>query len=656
VIAGRRGYAAAVVSLLSLTLALAACNGSTSASPTPVPSPGASASVPAPTAESTPTALPRDLSSEIGVRADLPADDPIDLAARYRKTQGRAPAAKPFAGEPAPNSTRDFIVSRITSASVAGRTPPDVATVTATLLATSAHAYFYVDDALSPDLSSAQQAADDFEANVWPVVTGAFGEPATPGVDGDPRIIVLQADLGGAVGGYYTGDDAYLRSVRPLSNEAEMVYMDRNMRLGSATFSVVLAHELQHLIHAKNDRDEEVWINEGLSEDALMLAGGAASTINSFQQHPETQLNTWSNTSNQPHYGAAAAFLRYLADRFAGDLPPERMLGAIAIQDRDGAAGIDEFLASRGETVRFRDVFADWVAANVLNEDAGKYGNPTRKLDVNVATTLSPGDSIDGAAHQFGTDYYGLTDLGGEMVLRFAGASDASVLPASALADGPVLWSNGEDDIDTTLTYSADLASATSPALTFRAWYDIEPWYDWGYVSASTDGGATWAALAGDHTTANDPIRAAYGAGYNGTSGGGEEPAWVDERVDLSAYTGQKVLLRFEYVTDGAYHGAGMAIRDVALTGSSGDVGMSNTPESHGWITIDRPLPQTYAVRVIEKKSGGASAVLDVPVDASGAGELRFDTAGLDDAVVAVAGTTEGTDQLAPYTISLARP
>lgn len=602
-----------------------------------------------------PTPAPADLASEIGARASLPPNDPIDLAARFGKTTGRAPVSKPFAGEAQAGSMRDFTVTRISSASISGRTPPAVATVTATLLAKSAHAYFYVDNALSPDAGAAQRAADDFETNVWPVVTAAFGEPLIPGVDGDPRIIVLQADLGGSVGGYYTSDDAYLRSVRPLSNEAEMVYMDRNQALGSASFNVVLAHELQHLIHEKNDADEEVWVNEGLSENALMLAGGAASTINSFQARPETQLNTWSNASNQPHYGAAAAFLRYLADRFAGTSTPEAMLGAIARAGRDGPAGIDEFLASRGETVRFRDVFADWIAANVLNEDAGKYGNPVRKLHVNIANTLAPGASSDGQAHQFGTDYYGLTNLGGRMTLRFRGQPEVAVLPPSALAEGPVLWSNAEDSVDTTLTYSA-YPPAGSASLTFRTWYDIEPWYDWGYVAVSADDGATWQALSGGATTTDDPVRAAYGPGYTGASGGGETPAWIDERIDLAAYAGKRILIRFEYVTDGAYHGAGWAIRDVRITPGPGLSSSGASLESNGWISVDRPLKQTYAVRVIEKKADGTSAVLDMPLDASGSGELRFDTAGLDDAVIAVAGTTEGTDQLAPYTIELASP
>ena len=68
--------------------------------------------------------------------------------------------------------------------------------------------------------------------------------------------------------------------------------------------------------------------------------------------------------------------------------------------------------------------------------------------------------------------------------------------PAWSLVTG-VLWSNKGDDIDTTLTYSVDLTQATDPVLTFSTWYDIEPWYDFGYVSVSADGGATWEALEG---------------------------------------------------------------------------------------------------------------------------------------------------------------
>ena len=639
--------------LLCVAFLVASCGGSkkparasvTAASTTFV---GASA-----TPSATPAPQPSvDLASQIGERADLPVADAIDLAVRYRTAQGRLAPAKPFAGEGNVGDARTFFVANLGGGALSHLTPPVINNISATLRAKSEHAYFYEDDALNADASAVQAAADQFEATTWPTVTAVFGQPAIPGVDGDPRIVVLQADLGGAVGGYYTGDDIYPRSVRPLSNEAEMVYMDRTLKPGGAAFNVVLAHELQHLIQANNAPREEAWVNEGLSEDSSMLVGGAASSIKSFASTPETQLNAWSSVRSGAHYGAGAAFFRYIASRFGGDAA----LGAIARQPRAGAAGVDQFLSSVGQTVRFRDVFADWIAANILNRDEGPYGNPGRGIDIRIDAEFHAGDPVEGNAHQFGTDYYAMPGLeGGDYVVRFHGAPTAPVLPSPALDEGPVLWSNAQDGVDTTLTYAADLTHATNPTLSFRSWYQIERWYDWGYVSVSTDGGTTWQALAGAHTSTDDPAKQAFGPGYSGTSGAGERGAWMDETIPLAPYAGKNVLLRFEYVADGGTHGEGWAVRDVALSDGGTRIEFG-APKSDGWVNIDRPLAQTYIARLIETKADGGFAVLDIPLDAANAGELRFSSAGVTDAVLAIAGSTEGTNQLAPYTIQLARP
>jgi hypothetical protein len=647
---GRLFVGTAVSLLLICAVAAAACSGSKKPSAPAVTATAA----PAPTA--TIAARADALASQIGVRGALPPNRPIDLAARYRRTDGAAPAAKPFAAEANIGDHRIFQVVKLTSGALEGKVPPDVVATDTVLLARSAHAYFYEDVAISPNAADVQAAADMFETSVWPTVTGVFGEPASPGVDGDPRIVVLQADLGGAAGGYYSGDDEYVRAVRPLSNEAEMVYMDRTLKPGGASFNVVLAHEFQHLVHAKNDPDEESWVNEGLSETASGLVGGAVSSVNSFEAHPETQLNGWESGS-LAHYGAGAAFFRYLASRFGGDAS----LGKVARERGHGAAGVDEFLASAGETARFRDVFADWAAANVLNREAGSYGNPGHPLDLRIDSTLATGAPVQGEAHQFGTDYYTLGGLDqGEYVLRFDGRTRVAVLPTEPVPVDSVamLWGNAEDSIDTRLTREVDLAGAASPVLTFQTWYDIERWYDWGYVSVSTDGGATWQALAGDRTSADDPVQVALGPGYTGTSGGGAEPAWVSERISLAKYAGQKLLLRFEYVTDGGTHNEGWAVDDVAIEGTGfRDPDLSDPGwRSEGWVRIDRPLPQTYIVRLIEKRAGGETSVLDLQPDATGRSELRFPAAGIESATLAIAGTTEGTNQKAPYTVELTRP
>jgi hypothetical protein len=65
-------------------------------------------------------------------------------------------------------------------------------------------------------------------------------------------------------------------------------------------------------------------------------------------------------------------------------------------------------------------------------------------------------------------------------------------------------------------------------------------------------------------------------------------------------------------------------------------------------------LPQEWIVRLLLMYEDGAVEVKDLPIDA-GSGEIRFRTAGIDDAVIVVAGATEGTRQTAQYELRLDR-
>jgi hypothetical protein len=376
--------------------------------------------------------------------------------------------------------------------------------------------------------------------------------------------------------------------------------------------------------------------------------------IGSFEDRPFTQLNRWEFEDNLPHYGAGGAFFGYLAARFGGD----DQLGAIAAADADGPAGIDEFLGGTGNAqIRFRTIFADWIAANILNRAEGPYANPRRPLDVTIDRGLSVGDMVDSEASQFGTDYYELNGVGaGQYVLRFDGAEEVDVLSTSpADSPRPMYWSNTSDVIDTTLTCDVDLTNQTAAELRFETWYDIEPYYDRGYVSVSTDGGAIWRALPSTSSNTHDPVEVYLGPGFDGRSGDPLEADWIAETVDLSPYAGQQLQLRFEYVTDGATHGEGWAIRDNLLldVGGQGSIVALEDCESEGWVRIDRALPQDYVVRLIGERADGEPVVMDATLDALNRGEIRFDGEGLTRLVLAIAGATEGTNQRAPYTIEL---
>jgi immune inhibitor A len=108
-------------------------------------------------------------------------------------------------------------------------------------------------------------------------------------------------------------------------------------------------------------------------------------------------------------------------------------------------------------------------------------------------------------------------------------------------------WSGRGDDLDHSMTRTVDLTAATNATLSFETRYDIEPDYDFVYVQASTDGGATWTNLPG--TVDGRPF-GADGSGHPAISGTtfGE---WVGVEVPLDAYAGGPIELRLRYRTDG---------------------------------------------------------------------------------------------------------
>jgi immune inhibitor A len=101
-------------------------------------------------------------------------------------------------------------------------------------------------------------------------------------------------------------------------------------------------------------------------------------------------------------------------------------------------------------------------------------------------------------------------------------------------------------------------------ALSFKTYFGIEDGWDYGYVQVSTDGGASWTNLASNLSTSTDPHSQNLGNGITGESRG-----WVDGHVDLSAYQGRSVKIRFSYVCDAYTYGDGWYI-DLISVGPTG--------------------------------------------------------------------------------------
>ena len=224
----------------------------------------------------------------------------------------------------------------------------------------------------------------------------------------------------------------------------------------------------------------------------------------------------------------------------------------------DGINGVDEYLSSFD--VVFEDVFMDWVIANYLDATDGPYSYPDRVIKVQDLTTIPSFGENEGTLPQFSARYFELRLESGDALVSFEGNSRVGQVGTTCRSRGRCWWGNIGDSIDSTLTREFDLALVDEATLEFWIWYDIEEDWDYAYVEASRDGGATWDILEGASTTLDNPVGNSYGAGWTG-----RRREWTKERIDLSDYVGRPVLVRFEYITDDAVNLDGVVLDDIAV-------------------------------------------------------------------------------------------
>lgn len=126
--------------------------------------------------------------------------------------------------------------------------------------------------------------------------------------------------------------------------------------------------------------------------------------------------------------------------------------------------------------------------------------------------------------------------------------------------DGQFVYSGTGNDLNNTIT-SPSFTVPDGASLTAKVQYDIEVDYDYAFAEVSTDGGATWTALANNLSTDEDPNGTNPGAGITGSSDG----AWVDLTADLADYAGETAQVRFRYSSDGGTNETGILVDDVAV-------------------------------------------------------------------------------------------
>ncbi|MBI4328934.1 MAG: immune inhibitor A [Chloroflexi bacterium] len=577
---------------------------------------------PAPTATLTPTATPtptpvRPTTLTFEGLAEAPDLDLSDLTRRLGVMGNTGPVAPP------PRGT----LGEVQSFWVVDLDERRPFRVEAVLRAASAHVDFYLVEGVPVSDATLQQAVESFETEVLPKVTALVGGE---GYLRSRPLTFLLAPLPG-VAGYYNSLDEYPVSVNPYSNQRSMLYIDaKGVKIGSQEYEALVAHELQHALQQYIDPSEEVWVNEGLSEVAALRTGfGVGGFVRFFQREPTVQLTDWASGSPKTlaHYGAATLFFLYLLQCCpdAGG-----SLKALVAEPLDGMVGVDSYLRAQGYPLTFRDLVVGWATANHLD------GRSTRDFyagwDVAVpatATVVVP-EKRTAQASQFSA-YYAALDLPpGDYTLSFQGAERVPVAPLLPPPGRGYWWSLPGDAVDETLTLPLDLSPVAKATLRLRLWYDIEEEWDYAYLLVSTDECQTWRTLETSHTSSRNPVGQSFGPGYTGRSGGGEQPAWIDDTVDLTPYAGRKVLLRLEHTTDSGIHWNGIAIGEVEVpeTGYRWRGDDAGTWAPMGFLFSNGWARQEFEVRLLLVDAEGSPTVLAVPLDGANQGHVRLEGLG----------------------------
>lgn len=341
-----------------------------------------------------------------------------------------------------------------------------------------------------------------------------------------------------------------------------------------------------------------------------------------------------------------------------------------------------------------QDLLHDWALAAALDGlvDGDRYHlapGPVKKKSITVKTLDSTVNWDDPYAYASpgapsnGADYVRLRDgagnyLAGDRIdsLSFSAAKTLAPQPVqwsvvqdpTTSATNPVLYSGADDYRDEAIVTPINVPTGAAATLTFRALWNEEEGWDFGFVQISEDGGATYRSLAcTDTTTSHDPDALPTAAdnvpGFTGYSG-----TFRPQTCSLAGYAGKAVLLAFRAFNDPATLGTsdaippGFWVDDVKV----GTQLISNGSSLAGWKSFTETKPNTVAgfsiwiVSIDTKKRGGDVKVqpLELNADFSIKGKVKVQKlidkkADFVGAIVFYDDPSETSFQYAPYTLTV---
>lgn len=161
-----------------------------------------------------------------------------------------------------------------------------------------------------------------------------------------------------------------------------------------------------------------------------------------------------------------------------------------------------------------------------------------------------------------------------------------------SIADSPNADYLSDDNTRIRTVNAVDLTGAISATLSYRTRSIIEPRYDYAQVLASSDNGVNYTALCGKYTKTGNSFQAGGEPVYDGY-----QFAWVKEEVNLDAYIGKNILIRFMMRADSYNEADGFYFDDLKVEKIAGSSSVNELKGGLSFSVFPNPTSGEFKIQ-----------------------------------------------------------
>ena len=385
-----------------------------------------------------------------------------------------------------------------------------------------------------------------FNTEIHPIITNVFYN-----TDINPYTYVVITNLNPGIAGYYSDSNNYPINVHYGSNEVDIIFIDIDqIKNGEQSFLSTLTHELTHLYQSQISSYSNSWIKEGTAELITNSVGLQRPLDSNIFSKPISLSNL--NNPNLQQYGYFTFFFLYLQDRFN----PLNLYELLQHENKSIEGIIDYLKTNHNYQNHSKDLLNEWglEVLNCIIENCSFYNdfiNTTPVIEINDSQTIK--------MLPLSLQFYKILD-----------SQNTSIQISTEILNenNDIWWSGNGDLIDNMITFEFEIKDLDNYSLYFDTYFDIEGRFDLVYLEISKDGGASWEILS--TPAMNSQSSSFYALGPHYTN---QIEDWINEEILIGNLNiTDKLLVRFEYITDDSVNNKGFYIKDITLISKEANI------------------------------------------------------------------------------------